>query len=384
LIAREQNTFFYLESLLLNNFRNYAQLQIDFHPRLNIISGENGQGKTNLIEAVYFLSVTRSFRTNRDQDLAGLPEQHFFIKGQFVKDDFKNILQISYNDKQLKVVIDNDRKSRFDHLQQFPVVAFSPDDLLIVREGPAIRRRYINLEASRLNQLYFLEMRAYHRVLLQRSKLLKEKRNRREIEKLLEPWDDSLINHGSAVIRFRKELVRQLATEAAPFFSRMTAGQEELSLKYICSFESDDDCVDLERQFLEALLKKRELELRRQTTVVGPHLDDLCIIINGRDSRKYSSQGQKRTVALALKMAEVTMLHQKNGNWPILLLDDVFSEFDCQRKEQLLDFLAGINGQCFLTSAVALEQLPVELSGCYYKINVQRGIISNEKDGPGS
>ncbi len=374
---------FYLESLLLNNFRNYAQLQINFHPRLNIISGENGQGKTNLIEAVFFLSVTRSFRTNRDQELAGFTGQHFFIKGQFVKDDFKNILQISYNEKQLKVFIDNDRKNRFDHLQQFPVVAFSPDDLLIIREGPATRRRYINLEASQLNQRYFLEMRAYHRVLLQRNKLLKENRNRREIEKLLEPWDDSLITHGSAVIRFRKELVSQLATEAAPFFSRMTAEQEELSLVYVGSFASEGNCTGLERQFREELLKKRETEIKRQTTVVGPHLDDICIIINGRDSRKYSSQGQKRSAALALKMAEATMLYQKNGNWPILLLDDVFSEFDCQRKEQLLDFLGGINSQCFLTTAVALEQLPAKLSSCSYKINVQRGMISNEKDGSG-
>lgn len=373
--ARVQNTLFYLENLLLNNFRNYKQLKINFHPRLNIISGENGQGKTNLIEAVYFLSVTRSFRTNRDQELAGFPEQYFFIKGQFIKDDFKNIIQINYKDKQLKVIVDNDRKNRFDHLQQFPVVAFSPDDLLIIREGPATRRRYINLEASRLNQSYFLEMRAYHRVLLQRSRLLKEKINRREIEKLLEPWDDALISHGSALIRFRRELVFQVATEAAPFFSKMTAEQEELSLEYICSVPSEDNSADLEQQFRKTLLKKRELELRRQTTVVGPHLDDICIIINGKDSRKYSSQGQKRTAALALKMAEVMILKQKNGNWPILLLDDVFSEFDCQRKEKLLDFLIGIDSQCFLTSAVDLVQLPSELSSCFYKINVQRGII---------
>jgi DNA replication and repair protein RecF len=273
------------------------------------------------------------------------------------------------------VIVDNDRKNRFDHLQQFPVVAFSPDDLMIIREGPATRRRYINLEASRLSQRYFLELRAYHRVLLQRGRLLKENRNRREIEKLLEPWDDALINHGSFLIRLRRDLVRQLAMEAAPFFSRMTAEQEELSLDYICSVPSEENCVDLEQQFREALLKKRELEIRRQTNSVGPHLDDICIMINGRDSRKYSSQGQKRTAALALKMAEVRILNQKNGNWPILLLDDVFSEFDCQRKEQLLDFLTGIESQCFLTAAVALDHLPAELTGCFYQIKVQRGMI---------
>jgi DNA replication and repair protein RecF len=373
--ARVQSTLFYLENLLLNNFRNYKQLKINFHPRLNIISGDNGQGKTNLIEAIYFLSVTRSFRTNRDQELAGFPEQHFFIKGQFIKDDFKSNIQINYIDKQLKVIVDDDRKNRFDHLQHFPVVAFSPDDLLIIREGPATRRRYINLEASRLNQGYFSEMRAYHRVLIQRNRLLKEKRNRREIEALLEPWDESLITYGSALIRFRRDLVFQLAIEAAPFFSKMTAEQEELSLEYVCSVPSEDNSEVLDQQFRKTLLHKRELELRRQTTLVGPHLDDICIIINGKDSRKYSSQGQKRTAALALKMAEVMILNHKNGNWPILLLDDVFSEFDYQHKEKLLDFLTGIESQCFLTSAVALEQLPSELSSCFHTINVQRGMI---------
>jgi len=374
---------FYLERLFLNNFRNYTELQINFHPRLNIICGMNGQGKTNLLEAVFFLSVTRSFRTNRDLELAGFPGHYFYIKGQFVKDGFKPLLQISFTDKQLKVIIDNERKTRFDHLQQFPIVAFSPDDLLLIREGPATRRRFINLEASRLNKIYFMEMRAYHRVLLQRNRLLKEKKNRLAMDKLLEPWNDSLVEHGSKVIRYRKEVVNLLATEAAPFFSGMTGGQDELSLEYICSVADVGNCSDLEQQFREALFKKRELETKRQTTVVGPHLDDLSIIINGRDSRKYSSQGQKRTAALALKMAEATILYQQNRTWPILLFDDVFSEFDRQRKEQLLDFLSGIDSQCFLTSAVELEHLPAELTTCYKRINIHRGMISDEEDGSG-
>ncbi len=374
---------FYLERLILNNFRNYRELQINFHPRLNIICGMNGQGKTNLLEAVFFLSVTRSFRTNRDLELAGFPGHYFYVKGQFVKDGFKPLLQISFTDKQLKVIIDNERKNRFDHLQQFPIVAFSPDDLLLIREGPATRRRFLNLEASRLNKIYFMEMRAYHRALLQRNRLLKEKKNRLEIDKLLEPWNDSLVDHGSKVIKYRKEVVNLLSTEAAPFFSGMTGGQDELSLEYICSFADVGNGSDLEQQFREALLKKRELETKRQTTVVGPHLDDLSITINGRDSRKYSSQGQKRTAALALKMAEATMLYQQNRTWPILLFDDVFSEFDRQRKEQLLDFLSGIDSQCFLTSAVELEHLPADLTRCYKRINIHRGMISDEEDGPG-
>ncbi len=369
---------FYLESLLLKNFRNYRHEQVNFHPRLNVISGKNGHGKTNLLEAVYFLSVTRSFRANRDHELAGFPEDRFLIKGQFARDGLKNLLQINYSEKQLKVILDNDQRSRFDHLQQFPVVVFSPDDLLLIREGPAIRRRYINLESSRLNQAYFLEMRAYHRVLMQRNKLLKEKRSRREIEKLIEPWDDVLVAHGSALIRFRKELVQKLGKEAAPFFSEMTGAQEEMFLDYRCSFACEENSQDLELQFREALLKAREPELRKQATIIGPHLDDICICINGSDSRKYSSQGQKRTAALALRMAEINIFFNKNGSWPILLLDDVFSEFDSHRKEQLLGFLSGINSQCFLTSAAPLEQLPSGLADSCKKFIIQRGMIGIE------
>jgi len=370
-----------LESLFLKNFRNYLQQQVYFHPRVNIISGENGFGKTNLIEAVYYLSVTRSFRTSNDHELAGFPGRFFFIKGLFSKDEDKHLLQISYNENQLKVIIDNDRKKRFDHLCLFPVVVFSPDDLLIIREGPATRRRFINLHVSRLNQYYFQELRSYHRVLLQRNKLLKEKKNRRDLEKLLEPWDDSLIDHGCTVIRLRKEMIRLLAKEATPFFSRMTGQQEELSLEYIGSVDSEEDNADLQLLFRELLLKKREVEIRRQVTMVGPHLDDLSIIIDEKDSRKFSSQGQKRTAALALKIAEAKMLYKKNGKWPILLLDDVFSEFDNKRKERIIEFLSGIDSQCFLTSSIALDPFLMEMARNYKVFNVQRGVVRDEKDG---
>ena len=374
---------FYLESLLLNNFRNYLQQQVTFHPRLNIIVGENGQGKTNLIESIYYLSVTRSFRTNRDQEMAGFNGSFFGITGRYLKNDLKYELQISYSENQVKVQLDRNSSSRFEYLQFFPTVVFSPDDLMIIREGPATRRRFLNLEASRLNKIYFKELRSYQRVLMQRNKLLKENRSRREMDRLLEPWSDSLISLGCNIIRARVELVQALEVEAAPFFSMMTGERESLKLEYISSFGGAEGLSELEPAFREKLWNQRDLELRRQSTLVGPHLDDFRILINGQDTRKFSSQGQKRTAALALKMAETKLFYQINGSWPIVLLDDVFSELDSRRKEFLLEFLSRNESQCFLTSAVELGLLSSQLRSSHRQYSVHGGVVTDEKDGTG-
>jgi DNA replication and repair protein RecF len=374
----EACSLFYLDSLQLKCFRNYKQLYLELHPKLNIITGENAQGKTNLIEAIYYLSVTRSFRTNRDQDLSLFPGQSFFLKGVFIQDELKNDLQINYYDRQLKVKIDNNHVNRYDHLQRFPVVVFSPDDLLIIREGPAIRRRFINLEASRLSQIYFQELRAYHRVLAQRNQLLKQIRIKRNLNQLLEPWDESLIKLGSNIIRFRLSLINTLEKEAKPFFSLMTGGAEEIKLKYVTFFDYSGDEHEIELIFKESLISKRDQELKRLSTAVGPHLDDLKIMINDFDSRKFSSQGQKRTAALALKMAEINLFCRNNGQRPIILLDDVFSELDQHRKEYLLTFLGSSKGQCFLTTAGDPDQSFGKAGKDSKLFLVQRGNIDNE------
>lgn len=373
---------YYIDSLLIKGFRNYRHQQLQFNPRLNILVGENGQGKTNLLEIIYYLSVTRSFRTNRDQELAHWDDRFFFLKGCFLKDDFRNEVQINYRQNgQLKVLINNDPVKRYDHLQRFPVVVFSPDDLLLIREGPSTRRRFLNLEASRLSPVYFKELRAYQRVLQQRNHLLKDKYNNGMINKLLEPWDQSLVTLGGNIIHSRLEMIRELEKEARPFFDQMTDSKEKLSLEYVSSVEVSGEPPVSKESFYRELLAKRDQELKRGSTAIGPHLDDFKILLNGRDTRMYSSQGQKRTAALALKMAEVSLFKKQHDDCPIILLDDVFSELDQERKSHLLDFLKDNTGQCFITTAVGLNSLVASLNRDHKVITVHQGSISNEKSG---
>lgn len=370
---------FYLDNLLIRGFRNYRQQQLQFNPRLNIVIGKNAQGKTNLLESIYYLSVNRSFRTNRDQDLANWDDNFFFVKGVFIKDGFEHTAQASYREKDhLKVLINNNPANRYDHLQLFPVVVFSPDDLQIIREGPSIRRRFINLEASRLDPVYFKDLKAYQRVLLQRNHLLKEKQHHGKKNELLEPWDQSLTSLGSSIIQARLEIKDALEKEAHQFFAIMTDSQEKLSLDYISTVEYSTDPIETKYIFLKALLAKRDQEIKRGITVLGPHLDDLRISINGYDTRYYSSQAQKRTAALALKMAEVNLFKKQNCDCPIILLDDVFSELDNHRKEHLLSFLKNTSGQCFITTAVDFNSLGENLHGEKKIFSVYQGSIADE------
>lgn len=346
--------------------------------------GKNGQGKTNILEAIYYLSVTRSFRTNRDQELTNWNDNYFFLKGIFFKDDFKDELQVIYHSgKPLNVKLNQESLNRFDHLQRYPVVAFSPDDLLLIREGPSIRRRFLNLEASRLSLIYFTELRAYQRVLQQRNSLLKEGyKNRHSLNSSLKAWNESLVTLGTSVVQARVKIIKELEVEAKVFFSQMTDGNESLSLEYACGFDYCSDHKETESNFIELLTSKKEQELSRGSTLVGPHLDDMKIMINGYDTRKFSSQGQKRTAALALKMAEVNLFKKIHQKVPIILLDDVFSELDQYRKQYFLDYLKDNTGQCFITSAADLNGIVKKISIDHKVFTVWQGSIKNENSGP--
>ncbi len=376
---------YYIDSLLVKGFRNYNQQQLHFNPRLNILVGENGQGKTNLIEAIYYLTVTRSFRTNRDQELANWHDNRFFIKGTFIKSDFKDELQVFYRSgKPLDVKLNRQSLNRFDYLQRYPVVVFSPDDLMLIREGPSIRRRFLNLEASRLSTVYFSELRAYQRVLQQRNSLLKEGYNSRQsLGRRIEPWNDSLVSLGTNIVQARVKIIKALEKEAKIFFHQMTNANETLTLDYACGFDYCEGQKETRKNFLDLLSSRYETELRRGSTQVGPHLDDLKILINGYDTRKFSSQGQKRTAALALKMAEVSLFKKIHENWPIILLDDVFSEFDQSRKQYFLEYLKNNTGQCFITTASDLNGIINNVNREYKIFTVCRGSIKNENSGPG-
>jgi len=375
---------FYLDSLQLRGFRNYHNQHINFHRRFNIFVGDNGQGKTNLLEAIYYLSVTRSFRTKRDFELVNFEDRFFYLSGIFIKSFISHKVQMSYQiNESLQVKIDNNLTDRFNHLQRFPVITFSPDDLQIIRDGPAVRRRFLNLEGSRLNPLFFQELKKYQRVLIQRNNLLRDMASRNKIEKYIEPWNQALIEHGSRIIIERIKLMKILQEEASPFFKEMSGSSEELTLKYRSNLKIDvdlDDYDKIRKNYEEILASKKDLELKRGSTQVGPHLDDFSILINGADSRFFSSQGQKRTAALALKMAEVNLFTRNNYEEPIILLDDVFSEFDDTRKKHLLTFLSNNSSQCFISSASGINEFIHNLPGEHKIFKITQGTVLDETD----
>jgi len=371
---------FYLKHINLEAFRNYRQQYIQFHPGLNIITGDNGQGKTNLLEAIFFLSVNRSFRTRRDQELIHFGENCFNVKGSFIRDDFDHVVHVGYRHNQrLTIKVNNDQGHRYNHIKDYPVIVFCPDDLQIISEGPSIRRRFLNLEASRLDPTYLKNLRDYQRVLNQRNRILKDFKNRTLINDYLVSWDQALVSLGVSLIRVRTDLVKALEKEARLFFDAMTGSKEELSLEYASTVKRCQDSNEMIAQFHHDLQEKREQEMKRCSTLLGPHLDDMVIMINGYNTRHYSSQGQKRTAALALKMGEASLVQKKQDLYPIILLDDVFSEFDQARKQHLLNFIRKNAGQCFITSAVDLGGMIEELKRSYKQIKINRGIIVDEE-----
>ncbi|MFO7952877.1 MAG: DNA replication/repair protein RecF [Bacillota bacterium] len=370
---------FYLEGLQIEGFRNYQSQKIQFNPHLNVITGANAQGKTNLLESIFYLSITRSFRTNRDQELIHWEYGHFFIKGIFFCNEFKNIVNVGYKKQgSLKISINNNSIKRFEHMQKYPVVSFSPDDLQIIKEGPAIRRRFINLEASRLSSTYLYNLKSYQRVLLQRNKILKEVKDRAKLDRLIEPWDQSLVKVGLELIRERINIIKGLEERAQYFFAQMTSSTESLSLNYHSSVVFNDDSEKMEEAFYRNLIEMREQEMKRHFTLLGPHRDDIKILVNGYDARSFSSQGQIRTASLALKMAEISLFYDQNNIYPILLLDDVFSEFDESRKINLLNFIHNSVGQCFITSAVKQDRLLKGLNREYKMFTIFNGRIVDE------
>lgn len=344
----------YLAALKLINFRNYSRQELSLHPKINIFTGLNAQGKTNLLEAVYYLAVSRSFRTNQESELVRFGSDFFYVKGDFQNNKERYQVEIGYRQpRRLQIKLNNKVLKRAEYIYRHPVVIFSPDDLLLVKEGPSIRRRFLDMEGSRLKPLYYRRLRDYYRALQQRNRILKEKRGSRSFDySLLEPWDQALVKMGSKIVEERIKLLKALESRARSHFATLTAESESLSLRYLATINFHGNYELLESAFQEQLTAGHAAEVRKGSTLVGPHLDDFAVMINGCDARKYGSQGQQRSVVLALKMGEVDLFNSAGGEQTILLLDDVFSEFDEERCNHLLQFLSRREGQSIITTAV--------------------------------
>lgn len=328
----------YIESIRLNNFRNYELLEMNFDQGTNILYGDNAQGKTNILEAVYLAGTSKSHKGSKDREMIRFENEESHIRMMVKKGELSYKIDMHLRKNKAKGVAINGlpiRKAR-ELLGVVNLVFFSPEDLNIIKEGPAGRRRFIDLELSQLDKIYLNNLSNYNRIINQRNSLLKDiyGSNQQHLLETLDIWDMQLAAYGTKVLERRKEFVRQVNGIISEIHFRLTGGKEQLSLTY----ESSIGEMSME----QALKKNRERDLRMKSTSVGPHRDDLCFLSGDLDIRKFGSQGQQRTAALSLKLAEIELVKRIIGDTPILLLDDVLSELDKNRQNYLLDSIHDI------------------------------------------
>ena len=331
----------FIESLDLKDFRNYEELHLRFDRGINVFYGDNAQGKTNILEALYVCATSRSHRGSRDREMIRFGAEEAHLRMEIRKRDIPGRIDMHFRPgKSRGIAVGGIPIRRASELfGMIHVVCFSPEDLGIVKNGPAERRHFLNMELCQLDRGYVNDLLTYNRVLQQRNQLLKDLQFRPELEETLELWDAQLVRSGNEIIRKRRRFVRELNEIIRDIHTGLSGGREEL----ILSYEPDTE----EEHFTDCLLRDRETDKKMKTTMTGPHRDDVGFIVNDINIRKYGSQGQQRTAALSLKLAEIALVKNKTGESPVLLLDDVLSELDSGRQENLLGILSGL--QAFIT-----------------------------------
>ena len=335
----------YLKHIHLINYRNYENQELNLNRGINVLIGANGQGKTNLLEAIYYLAAGSNFRGNKDIELIHWEKPYLRLTGQMKKDDSERCYDLEvYMDreknKQLK--INGVKYKSMTELHNYlRVVLFSPDDLKIVKGSPAERRKYLDGCMSQQDKTYYRLIRDYDRIVQQRNNLLKELQYKKEHKAQLDVWNQYLVEYGSQIIYKRLQYLKVLVPMARKVQQALTSETERFSVTYHCSMGAigDFSVEEIKSLFQNIISQKQGEEIARGTTLWGPHRDDLIFYLNGMDLKKYGSQGQQRTGILSLKMAELQTFYKLNGEYPLLLLDDVMSELDQDRQLHLARYI---------------------------------------------
>ena len=371
-----------ITELTLRSYRSYETLHLAFDPGVQIFLGANAQGKTNIIEALYYAAFGRSHRTSSDAELIRVGADGAHIGLSFRRHDVPGELSFTFaRGARRRITYAGESLRQRDLVGLLPMVLFSPEDLFLVKGAPALRRRYLDAELSQASPAYYGELLRYTRILKQRNAVLKDIRERLAAPDDLSPWDAQLARSAAYIVTRRIAAVAQLGALSARVQAVLAAG-EELALAYEIAgargedFAEDDMTESLHVWYNKMLCEGRARDIARAATGVGPHLDDLVLRVGGMSLRSYGSQGQQRTGALALKLAELFYLQENIGEAPILLLDDVMSELDADRRRALLDFIRHEHIQTFITATDA-AYFPAERMGTYRY--VEAGTVRNEK-----
>lgn len=325
-----------IKSLELENFRNYSELSISFDNGTNILFGDNAQGKTNILEAIYLSATTKSHKGCKDKDIINFDAQEAHIRTYVMKDGLENRVDMHLRKNKTKGIAINGQKIKkaADLLGLLNVVFFSPEDLSIIKNGPSERRRFVDMELCQLDSFYLYNLNNYNKIVNQRNKLLKDLSFNPNLRDTLFIWDSQLVSYGSKIIERRAAFVKQLNEIIYDIHVRLSGGKEELKIVY----EPDVLLEELEN----GLKNSQEKDIKLKQTTVGPHRDDFSFMIGEIDIRKFGSQGQQRTAALSLKLSEIELVKKLTKDTPLLLLDDVLSELDSNRQNYLLNSIGDI------------------------------------------
>ncbi len=349
----------FVKSLSLMNYRNYETLSLDSFGSVNLMIGRNAQGKTNLLEALLVLALTKSHRTSKDKELISFGSDHATVSAEVEKKYGAVNLELRFSHQGKRAKLNGlEQRKLSDFVGVLNAVMFAPEDLEIVKGTPGVRRRFLDMEIGQVQPSYLFHLQQYQKVLIQRNNLLKQAwGSGSDNGTMLEVWNAQLAEHGVKIIRKRKQFIRKLQKWAQQIHEGITGGGENLKLSYLPSFgevEEEDEAVLLE-QFMIKLSQTKDQEIRRGMTLSGPHRDDLAFHINGNEAQSFGSQGQQRTTALSLELAEIELIHEEIGEYPILLLDDVLSELDPYRQTQLIETFQS-KVQTFIT-ATGIESI---------------------------
>jgi DNA replication and repair protein RecF len=339
-----------LERLKLFSFRNFEKVDLTFPQHANLLIGANGAGKSNLLEAIHYLSLARSQRGARDSDAVGFGHEAFRIEGMGRREERELLIEIAFSSCEKVISVNASRVSASDLVGTFPVVSLSSDDIETTRGMPGLRRRFVDMIMSFMKPSYLGALTEYRKVLRQRNRILADARDRSGSYETLSAWDPQLIELGSELIRSRVEFASLLSESASRLYGRMAPASERYELSYEPSIPVGDSSI--ERSFALRLEEFRHRERERGMTLVGPHRDDYSQRLNGKDMRRFSSEGQQRTASLSLKLAGAELVYQETGEWPVLLFDEVFAELDRGRCE-LIGELVHQFDQVFIATATA-------------------------------
>ncbi|MCR3761116.1 DNA replication/repair protein RecF [Clostridium felsineum] len=329
----------YIKNLYLDNFRNYDNIEIDFNKKVNILTGNNAQGKTNILESIFYCSLGKSHRTSKDKDLIKWDKDEAFIRLNMSRKPLDKKIEIKiFKGGKKGININSIKLKKISELFGiFNVVMFSPEDLKIVKESPGYRRKFLDMEISKLDHRYYYKLVQYNKILEQRNIIL---RNKKFLNNdIINVYDQQLSEFGSSLIKSRIDYLEQLNNRGKLIHSDITKGNEEIEFSYLTHVKGKEN---ISEELLSLFRDSQKRDMEKGNTSIGPHRDDFSIKINGIDARSFGSQGQQRTSVLTIKFASIQIIKEISGETPVLLLDDVLSELDESRQEYILNSLEGI------------------------------------------